>query len=89
MKPGKLYGITKKGEVFWVVIFRNLRENFEDIWIADVVAAKPRIDDYRREQFYLSKVWDHIPINIKDLPLYLHLNKSPLFEKLLNGEVIR
>ena len=86
IRPGKLYGITKGDEVFWIVIFRNFRSGHEFIWVADTVAAKSRFDKYRKEQFYLSKVWDHIPIDIKDLPLYMHLNKSPLFDKLLNGK---
>lgn len=93
MKENRLYRIKDvKWKHTWIIIFRTYCDAngtycANGTFFSDIVATNFKIgDNYLNVLFSGGKVI--VPFNIQELPLYINYHKSPLFDKLLKGELV-
>lgn len=93
MESGEIYSVTGN-DCTWIVVFRRHYGLGGTYFLADIVALslgknypKSKVHE-TLETHYLNQLFGSkniMSFDIKNLPLYMGYDKSPLFEKLLRG----
>lgn len=95
MQSGSLYRIENKGRV-WLIRFqheakyesRKNKNGYEFLYRADILAQSSEAE-FSKPMDYMNHFFESsgIEVRLKELPLYIGYYVSPLFDRVLRGEL--